>query len=135
MTIHDPDLQPAQVPPTDTDPTEAGGLLTIDLDAIEANWKKLAGTTIPVECAAVVKADAYGCGLDPVTRKLAKAGCRTFFVADVAEGRRVRAIAPEAVIYALNGLMPGSAPAFAAANLRPVINSTTGSPNGAALSL
>jgi alanine racemase len=125
MTIHDPDLQPAQVPPADTDPTEAGGLLTIDLDAIEANWKKLAGTTIPVECAAVVKADAYGCGLDPVTRKLLKAGCRTFFVAEVAEGRRVRAIAPEAVIYVLNGLMPGSAPAFAAADLRPVINSTT----------
>jgi alanine racemase len=125
MTIHDPDLQPAQAPPAEADPTEAGGLLTIDLAAIEANWKKLAGTTIPVECAAVVKADAYGCGLDPVTHKLAKAGCRTFFVADVGEGRRVRAIAPEAVVYVLNGLMPGSAQAFAADNLRPVINSTT----------
>ncbi len=64
--------------------------------------------TVPVECAAVVKADAYGCGLEPVTRKLAKAGCRTFFVADVAEGRRVRAIAPDAVIYVLNGVMPGT---------------------------
>src|SRR5215470_9664394 len=125
MTIHDPDLQPAQAPPADTDPTEAGGLLTVDLAAIEANWRKLAGTTIPVECAAVVKGDAYGCGLDPVTRKLAKAGCRTFFVADVAEGRRVRAIAPEATIYVLNGLIPGSAQTFANDNLRPVINSTT----------
>jgi alanine racemase len=125
MTIHDPDLQPVRAPPADPGPTEAGGILTIDLAAIEANWKKLAGTTIPVECAAVVKADAYGCGLDPVTHKLAKAGCRTFFVADVGEGRRVRAIAPEAVIYVLNGLMPGSAQSFAADNLRPVINSTT----------
>ena len=125
MTIHDPDLQPAQAPPAEADPTEAGGLLTIDLAAIEANWKKLAGMTIPVECAAAVKADAYGCGLDPVTHKLAKAGCRTFFVADVGEGRRVRAIAPDAVVYVLNGLMPGSAQAFAADNLRPVINSTT----------
>ena len=62
---------------------------------------------------------------DPVTRKLSKAGCRTFFVADVAEGRRVRAIAPDATIYVLNGLMPGSAQAFANDNLRPVINSTT----------
>src|SRR5262249_16681687 len=69
--------------------------------------------------------DAYGCGLEPVTRKLAKAGCRTFFVADVTEGRQVRAIAPEAVVYVLNGLMPGSAPAFAKANLRPVINRPT----------
>src|SRR5712691_4458217 len=123
MTLHDPDLRPA-APPAPAE-AEAGGILTIDLSAIEANWKKLASTTVPVECAAVVKADAYGCGLEPVTHKLAKAGCRTFFVADVAEGRRVRAIAPEAVIYVLNGLMPGSAQAFAADNLRPVINSTT----------
>ena len=125
MTVHDPDLPLATVSSPGPGPDEAGGILTIDLAAIEANWKKLAGTTIPVECAAVVKADAYGLGLDPVTRKLAKAGCRTFFVADVAEGRQVRAIAPEAVIYVLNGVMPGSAQAFADDNLRPVINSTT----------
>jgi alanine racemase len=131
MTIHDPDLQLATVAPAApvlpaaAGPDEAGGILTIDLAAIEANWKKLAGMTIPVECAAVVKGDAYGCGLDPVARKLAKAGCRTFFVADVAEGRRVRAIAPDATIYVLNGLMPGSAQTFANDNLRPVINSTT----------
>jgi len=125
MTIHDPDLRPATMPPPAPGQAEAGGILTIDLAAIEANWKKLASTTVPVECAAVVKADAYGCGLEPVTQKLAKAGCRTFFVADVAEGRRVRAIAPDAVIYVLNGLMPGSAQAFADDYLRPVINSAT----------
>src|SRR6266516_1078617 len=125
MTVHEPDLRPADVPPAASDPTEAGGILTVDLAAIEANWKMLAGMTVPVECAAVVKANAYGCGLEPVTRTLSEAGCRTFFVADVAEGRRVRALAPEAVIYVLNGLMPGSAPAFAADYLRPVINSTT----------
>jgi len=125
MTIHDPDLRPATMPPPAPGQAEAGGILTIDLSAIEANWKKLASTTVPVECAAVVKADAYGCGLEPVTQKLAKAGCRTFFVADVAEGRRVRAIAPDAVIYVLNGLMPGSAQAFADDYLRPVINSAT----------
>ena len=125
MTIHDPDLRPATMPPPAPGQAEAGGILTIDLSAIEANWKKLASTTVPVECAAVVKADAYGCGLEPVTQKLAKAGCRTFFVADVTEGRRVRAIAPDAVIYVLNGLMPGSAQAFADDYLRPVINSAT----------
>src|SRR5258708_22516669 len=125
MTVHDPDRGPANLPPAASDPTEAGGILTIDLAAIEANWKMLAGMTVPVECAAVVKANAYGCGLEPVTRTLSQAGCRTFFVADVAEGRRVPALAPEPVIYVLNGLMPGSAPAFAADYLRPVINSTT----------
>jgi alanine racemase len=125
MTIHDPDLPLATVSSSAPTLGEAGGVLTIDLAAIEANWKKLAGMTIPVECAAVVKGDAYGCGLEPVMRKLAKAGCRTFFVADVTEGRQVRAIAPEAVVYVLNGLMPGSAPAFGKDNLRPVINSAT----------
>jgi alanine racemase len=120
----EPTLQPetaAVVPSGD----EAGGVLTIDLAAIEANWKRLSGMTIPVECAAVVKADAYGCGLEPVVTKLAKAGCRTFFVADIGEGRRVRAIAREAVIYVLNGVLPNTGRALADAYLRPVINSTT----------
>jgi alanine racemase len=128
MTIHDPDLQAASSAPSQAPtagPGEAGGILTIDLAAIEANWKKLAGMSIPVECAAVVKGDAYGCGLEPIARKLAAAGCRTFFVADVAEGRKVRAIAPDAAIYVLNGVMPGSAPSFARDDLRPVINSAT----------
>jgi alanine racemase len=104
------------------DPAAAGGHLTIDLGAIEANWRTLSGRTVPIECAAVVKADAYGCGLEAVTTRLAKAGCRTFFVADIAEGRQVRAIAREAVIYVLNGLMPHTAQAFADAHLQPVIN-------------
>src|SRR5262245_18051694 len=107
MTAHDPALQTARVPPAAPAEAEAGGVLTIDLAAIEANWKKLSSTTVPVECSAVVKADGYGCGLEQVTVKLAKAGCRTFFVADVAEGRRVRAVAPASIIYVLNGLMPG----------------------------
>jgi alanine racemase len=125
MTVHDPDLRPAEVPPAAADPNEAGGILTVDLAAIAANWNALAGMTVPVECAAVVKGDGYGCGLEPVTRTLYRAGCRTFFVADITEGRRVRAVASDAAIYVLNGVMPGSAQAFAADYLRPVISSTT----------
>src|SRR5215468_11075379 len=125
MTVHDPELRPAGMPTASADSAEAGGILTIDLGALAANWKMLASTTVPVECAAVVKGDGYGCGLEPVTRTLFRAGCRTFFVADVAEGRRVRAVASDAAIYVLNGLIPGSAQAFAADYLRPVINSAT----------
>jgi alanine racemase len=106
-------------------PAETGGVLTIDLAAIESNWRKLAAMTVPVECAAVVKADGYGCGLEQVTIKLYKAGCRTFFVADLGEGRRARAVAPDAVIYVLNGVFPNTGRAFAETHLRPVINSTT----------
>src|SRR5437773_4094907 len=125
MTVHEPELRPAEIPSAAADPTEASGILTIDLGAVAANWKTLASMTVPVECAAVVKGNGYGCGLEPVTRTLARAGCSIFCVADVAEGRRVRAIAPDAVIYVLNGVMPGSAQAFAADYLRPIINSTT----------
>jgi alanine racemase len=118
---------PSAAPPTrlPSSAAEAGGLLTIDLAAIEANWKKLYGMTVPVECAAVVKGDGYGLGLEPVTARLAKAGCTTFFVADLCEGRRVRALAPAAVIYVLNGLPSHTGPAFAEASLRPVLNSST----------
>ena len=107
-----------------TDP-ETGGTLTIDLDAIEANWRALSRELLTAECAVVVKANAYGLGLEPVTAKLAKAGCKTFFVADVAEARRARARARDADVYVLGGFSPEAAGAFPKLNVRPVINSTT----------
>ena len=125
MIIHDPDLRPDRATLFAPRQSESGGVLTIDLAAVEANWKLLAGMTLPVECAAAVKANAYGCGLEAVTRTLSKAGCRTFFVADLMEARSVRAIAPDAAIYVLNGIIPGSAAAFADGSFRPVINSLT----------
>jgi alanine racemase len=100
---------------------EAGGILTIDLGALVANWRALSRRVTPSECAAVVKADAYGCGIEPVTAALSRAGCKTFFVADLSEARRVRQVAPEAAIYVLNGLMPNTAPAYAELRVRPVI--------------
>ena len=74
---------------------EAGGILTIDLGALVANWGDLAGRTASAECGAVIKADAYGCGIEPVARAPAAAGCGTFFVAHLGEGRRARAAAPD----------------------------------------
>ena len=86
---------------------------------------------LAVECAAVVKANAYGCGLEPVTRALANAGCKTFFVADLAEARRVRAVRREAAIYVLNGFI-ARRPRMRSPrlNARPVINSPSSSPSG-----
>ena len=100
---------------------EAGGILTVDLGAIEANWRALGRRAMPSECAAVIKADGYGCGIEQVAARLSHAGCKTFFVADLAEARRVRAVAPEPAIYVLNGLLPGTAAAFADLRARPVI--------------
>ena len=70
----------------DSDVPEAGGILTIDLGAVVANWFELGRRAMPSECAAVIKADGYGCGIEPVARVLAAAGCKTFFVADLSEG-------------------------------------------------
>src|SRR5262252_1108406 len=80
-----------------------GGVLTVDLDAIVANWRKLEKTVVPAECSAVIKADAYGCGTAPVARALHKAGCKTFFVATLEEARAARAAVPTATIYVLGG--------------------------------
>lgn len=102
---------------------EAGGVLTIDLGAIEANWQMLRKLVTPAECAAVVKGDAYGCGLEPVATVLQRAGCNTFFVADLFEAKRLRRVVPQATIYVLNGFPPGTGAVFAEHFLSPVIGS------------
>ncbi|HSP24222.1 MAG TPA: alanine racemase, partial [Saliniramus sp.] len=104
-------------------PEEAGGVLTIDLGALAANWRLIRERGRGAECGAVVKANAYGLGIEQAVPALARAGCRTFFVAHIDEGKRVRAIAPDAVVYILNGLLPGTAPVYAAHDLRPVLGS------------
>lgn len=104
-------------------PETAGGLLTIDLAALAANWRTLAEVASGAECAAVVKADAYGIGIGPAVRALERAGCRTFFVAHLSEALLARAAAPRALIYVLNGLPPGTASAYGEANARPVLGS------------
>src|SRR2546430_7285924 len=72
----------------------ATGVLTVDLDAIVANWRKLEKTGVPAECAGVIKANAYGCGAAEVARALSNAGCKTFFVATLDEAKAVRAAGP-----------------------------------------
>jgi alanine racemase len=100
---------------------EANGILTIDLDAIVANWRLLESRSVPAECAAVIKADAYGCGIGPVARALADAGCKTFFVATLDEARAARKAAPNAVVYVLDGFFPYTGRLFAEIGCRPVI--------------
>ena len=69
----------------------------------------------------MVKADAYGIGIEPAVPALAAAGCKTFFVAHLAEAEvRARASRPTPTIYVLNGLLPGAcAPCLRAHGLRP----------------
>jgi len=119
-----PSPAPGRIVATSGPPeSEAGGVLTVDLAAIETNWNTLGRQAMPVECAAVVKADGYGCGIEAVGATLAHAGCKTFFVADLSEARRLRAVAPGEAIYVLNGLLPGTSPVYAELAVRPVIGS------------
>ncbi|QGM98564.1 alanine racemase [Methylocystis parvus] len=108
--------------PAATEPVETG-LLTIDLSALAANWRMLAALAGSAQCGAVVKADGYGLGQAAVMRALSGAGCKTFFVANLLEGETARALAPDAAIYVLDGVVPGCAPRLAAAELRPCIGS------------
>lgn len=108
---------------TSVDPGADAATLTIDLDALGANWRFLRDRSGDAACAAVVKANAYGTGIEYAVPALTRAGCETFFVAQVSEGRRVRRVAPKATVYVLDGLAPGGAGELVAANLRPVLNS------------
>jgi len=102
---------------------ETGARLMIDLSALAANWQALSRRAAPAECAAVVKADAYGLGIAPAGRALWDAGARTFFVAHLTEARALRAVLPAATIYVLGGLNPGSAPLYREIEARPVLGS------------
>lgn len=107
----------------DSETATHGARLTVDLSAIAENWRRLGATAPDIPCAAVVKADAYGCGLVHVAPALWRAGCRTFFVAHASEGVAARAVLPEAAIYVLNGLLPGVGRLLAGHDLRPVLGS------------
>lgn len=102
-------------------PDLAGAVLSIDLDALQSNYRLLAKKAGKGGCGAAVKGDAYGLGLGPVGKALWAAGCRIFFVARATEGGDLRAFLPEAIIYVLDGLVPGQAEYYARNDLRPAL--------------
>lgn len=109
------------VPPAHA--ARAGAVLTIDLDAIAANYRLLAQRAGGAVVAGVMKADAYGLGMARVAPALVRAGCRVFFTAHVDEGIGLRDIVPpDSTIYVLHGPPPGTAADFLAHGLTPVLN-------------
>ena len=61
----------------------------------------------------MVKADAYGIGLEPVVPRARRGRLQDLLRRHLSEGGRARGRAPEATIYVLNGLLPGTAAAYA----------------------
>lgn len=113
---------------TEAGGTEAGGIeagalarLTIDLGAVAANWRAVCAAHPTGAVAGVVKADAYGLGAGAVAGALFAAGCRHFFVAQLAEAVAIRPMVQGAMLAVLNGLPVGSAAVFSAHGILPVL--------------
>ena len=103
----------------------ATATLSIDLDAIAANWRALdKASASGVQTAAVVKANAYGLGISRVARALAQAGARRFFVAVAEEGATLRQVLGQGPqICILSGHMPGDTDMIGDLDLTPMLNS------------
>lgn len=107
----------------DRPPGTADAVLRIDLNALKSNYRILQERAAPAECAACVKANAYGLGVERVVPALNQAGCSTFFVAHANEGVKVRHLLSDARIYVLHGVWPGTEELLRDHNLTPVLNS------------
>ncbi|WP_407965098.1 alanine racemase [Bartonella sp. C271] len=97
---------------------------TINISAIIANYKTLVQRVAPIECSAVVKADAYGLGAEKIAPALYQAGCRTFFIAHLKEALQLKAILPQNItLVLLNGIPPTAEELITKAGIVPVLNS------------
>jgi alanine racemase len=102
------------------------GLLTVNLSALSANWlllnKRVQQANADSQCAAVVKANAYGLGLEPVALALHAVGCRQFFVATLQEAIALRGIiGDDGEIIVLGGLAHGAGGEWQQYQLIPVL--------------
>jgi len=75
-----------------------------------------------VPTGAAVKADGYGLGAIEVTRLLAEAGCRDFFVSTWAEAEALGPLPGDAELVVLHGVGPQDLPAALAITARPMLN-------------
>lgn len=99
------------------------GRLTIDLDAVVANWRAIDSMT-QCKTAAVVKANGYGLGAANVAKALFRAGVRQFFVAVAEEAAPIREeLGPKPDIYVFSGHMKGDTDLIQEHRLIPLLNS------------
>lgn len=97
--------------------------LDVDLDAIISNYLTLSAQSTHADCAAVVKANAYGLGMDHVAPAIYhNTKCTIFFVANLVEAVTLRSMLPQAVIYVFNGLFHDQVETYLTHNIRPILN-------------
>jgi alanine racemase len=102
------------------------GKLIINLSAISENWCRLSErikvASLKNRCGAVVKADAYGLGMNSVSEVLWRAGCRDFFVATLDEAialRQYLGAGPSIMVF--GGLSHGGVAEWFEYQLLPII--------------
>ena len=101
-------------------------VLTVDLAALRQNYQTLSAKAGLAETAAVVKANAYGLGIEQAAPALADAGARKFFVAQLHEAIDLRQVFTDKGlthdIFVFAGVRSGQEELFADNSLIPVLN-------------
>jgi alanine racemase len=85
----------------------ASAIVTVDLAALQSNYRTLSKQAAPAACGVAIKGEAYGLGMAPVAKALWAVGCKNYFVARPMEGAELRAVLPDAMIYVLDGFYAG----------------------------
>lgn len=101
-------------------------ILNVDLHALRANYRLLKKRASPARCAAAVKANAYGLGIEYIIPALLKEDCDAFFTATFEEALVVRDLASDAEVYVLEGMAGKDVDAFNQASLIPVLSTVEG---------
>ena len=115
-------MQPLLASEIEFFPPHCTGFLEIDTKAIAHNYRTLQVLLPDSLCAAVLKADAYGFGINAIAPILEKEGCSVFFVAHLEEGIFLRSLLKDAQIYVLSGILPRTESLFVEHCLLPVLN-------------
>jgi alanine racemase len=103
-------------------PPHITSALEIDTKAIAHNYRILKQQLPYSICGGVLKADAYGFGINAVAPVLMGEGCQHFFVAHIDEGIFLRNLLKEPIIYVLSGLLPNTEKYFIEHSLTPILN-------------
>jgi alanine racemase len=97
--------------------------LTLDGEALVANWHWLAHKSGGADCGAAVKADAYGLGAREAVKRLQAAGCRHFFVTTWVEAKALMPWPSDLELSVLHGVQAHDMFAARKTAVRPVLNS------------
>jgi alanine racemase len=101
-----------------------GAYIDINLDAIAQNWRYFNKIAPEAVVSGVIKADAYGLGVDKVAHRLQNIGCNNYFVATLKEAIEARqAISASSQLFVLGGFFDSEIDIFSEFDLIPVINS------------